>query len=100
MLYLAETEMHKIKDDSKIKIQINLNHHGPRQTPIICHLPDPPSFSLPTTFKPFIFNVFSEDCRSFFHTICGSLNFLVTLFTIFLMFSLLITRRSVLLVFS
>ncbi len=49
MLYLAETEMHKIKDDSKIKRQINLDHHGPIPIPIICHLLDPPSFSLPCT---------------------------------------------------
>jgi hypothetical protein len=51
MLYLAETEIYKIKDDSKIKRQTTLDRHGPRPIPNICHLPDPSSFSLPTTFK-------------------------------------------------
>jgi hypothetical protein len=48
----AETEIHKIKDDSKIKTQTNLDRRDPRTIPIVCHLPDPPSFSLPTTFTP------------------------------------------------
>jgi hypothetical protein len=48
----AETEIHKIKDDSKIIRQTNLDRRGLRPIPIICHLLDPPpSFSLPTTFK-------------------------------------------------
>ncbi len=34
-----------------IKRKTNLDRHGQRPIPIICHLPDPPSFSLPTTFK-------------------------------------------------
>ncbi len=47
----AETEVHKIKDDSKIIRLTNLDRRGLRPIPIICHLLDPPSFSLPTTFK-------------------------------------------------
>jgi hypothetical protein len=47
----AETETHKIKDDSKIIRQTNLQRRGLRPIPIICHLLDPPSFSLPTTFN-------------------------------------------------
>ncbi len=47
----AETEMDKIKDDSKIKREINLHRHGLRPIPNVCHLPDPPVFSLQTTFK-------------------------------------------------
>jgi hypothetical protein len=31
----------KLKDDSKIKRQTNLERRGPRPIPIICHLPDP-----------------------------------------------------------
>jgi hypothetical protein len=46
----AETEIHKIKDDSKNTRQANLNRRGLRPIPIICLL-DPPSLSLPTTFK-------------------------------------------------
>jgi hypothetical protein len=38
----AETEIHKIKDDSKIIIQTNLDRRGLRPIPIICHLLDPP----------------------------------------------------------
>ena len=47
----AETEIHKIKDNSKIIMQTNLDRRGLRTIPIICHNLDPPSFSLPTTFK-------------------------------------------------
>jgi hypothetical protein len=47
----AETEIHKIKDDSKIIMQTNLDRRGLRPIPIICHLLGPPSYSLPTTFK-------------------------------------------------
>jgi hypothetical protein len=50
----AETEIHKITDDSKIIRQTNLDRLGQRPIPIICHLLDPPSFSLPTTFNPFL----------------------------------------------
>jgi hypothetical protein len=44
-------EKNKIKDDNKIKRQTNLNRRRPRPIPIICHVPDPPSFSLPATFN-------------------------------------------------
>ncbi len=47
----AETEIHKIKDNSKIIMLTNLDRRGLRPIPIICHCLDPPSFSLPTTFK-------------------------------------------------
>jgi hypothetical protein len=30
---------------------MDIHHHGPRPISIICHLRDPPTFSLPTTFK-------------------------------------------------
>jgi hypothetical protein len=30
---------------------MDIDHHGPRPISIICHLSDPPTFSLPTTFK-------------------------------------------------
>ncbi len=46
----AETEIEKIKDDTKIKRQTNLYRRGPRPIMNVCHLPDPPPFSLPTTF--------------------------------------------------
>jgi hypothetical protein len=47
----VETEIRKIKDDSKIKRQTNLDRHDLRPIPNVCHLPDPPWFSLQTTFK-------------------------------------------------
>ncbi len=47
----AETEMHKIKDDSKINREKNIDRRGPRQSGIVWHIPDHPSFSLPTTFN-------------------------------------------------
>jgi hypothetical protein len=40
----AETEIDKIKDDSKIKRETNLDRHGLRPIPNVCHLPDPPWF--------------------------------------------------------
>jgi hypothetical protein len=51
LLYGPETERQQIKDDKKIKRKTNLDRRGPRPLPTICHLPDPPSFSLPTTFN-------------------------------------------------
>ena len=41
----------KSKTTVKLVRQTNLNRRGLRPIPIICHLLDPPSFSLPTTFK-------------------------------------------------
>jgi hypothetical protein len=49
----AETKIHKIKDNSKIIMQTNLDRRGLGPIPIICHCLDPPSFSLSTTFKYF-----------------------------------------------
>jgi hypothetical protein len=40
----------KSKTTGKLK-KTNLDRRGPRPIPIICHLPDSPSFSLPTTFN-------------------------------------------------
>ncbi len=50
----AETEIHKIKDDSKIKRQTNLDRRGPSLIGTDWHISDPPTFSLPTTFKNII----------------------------------------------
>ncbi len=47
----AETEIHKIKDDSKINREKNIDCHGQRHIVNVWHLSDPPFFSLPTTFK-------------------------------------------------
>ncbi len=47
----VETEIDKIKDDSKIDREKNIDRRGPRQIGTDRHIPDPPSFSLPTTFK-------------------------------------------------
>jgi hypothetical protein len=51
----AETEIHKIKDDIKIKREKNINRRGQRHIVNVWHLSDPPSFSLPTTFKVWFF---------------------------------------------
>ncbi len=40
----------KIKDDRKIKRETNLDRHSLRPIPNVCHLPEPPWFSLQTTF--------------------------------------------------
>jgi hypothetical protein len=44
-----ETDL--IHDGGQVKRQTDIDHHGPKYILIICHLPDPPTFSLPTTFK-------------------------------------------------
>jgi hypothetical protein len=44
-------EIHKIKDDGKIERETNLDRRGPSQIGTVWHIPDPPTFSLPTTFK-------------------------------------------------
>jgi hypothetical protein len=36
---------------AKLKDKTDIDHHGPKYILIICHLPDPPTFSLPTNFK-------------------------------------------------
>jgi hypothetical protein len=41
----------KSKTTAKLVRQTNLNRHDLRPIPIICHLLDLPSFSLPTTFN-------------------------------------------------
>jgi hypothetical protein len=51
LVYMAETEVHQSKDDGKIKSKINLDRHGPVPVPNNRHLPQPPWFSLQTTFK-------------------------------------------------
>ncbi len=38
------------------KQKINLDRHSPEPYPNIWHFPDPPIFSLPTTFKGEIFD--------------------------------------------
>ncbi len=48
-----ETDL--IQDGGQVKRQTDSDHHGPKYILIICHLPDPPTFSLPTTFKPHYF---------------------------------------------
>jgi len=45
----AETEIHKIKDDSKINREYNIDRRSQRHIVNVWHLSDPPSFSLPTT---------------------------------------------------
>ncbi len=49
----AETEIHKIKGNNKIKREKNIDRRGQSHIGNVWHLPDPPSFSLPTTFKWF-----------------------------------------------
>ncbi len=44
-----ETDL--IQDGGQVKRQTDIDHHGPKYILIISHLPDPPTFSLPTTFK-------------------------------------------------
>jgi hypothetical protein len=44
------------KDLRQIKREKDILYitHSPKHNPIICHLPDPPPFSLPTIFKHFL----------------------------------------------
>jgi hypothetical protein len=47
----AETETELFKDGGQNKRQKDIYVHCPKHIQIICHLPDPSSFSLPTTFN-------------------------------------------------
>ncbi len=47
----AETEIHQIKDNSKINREKNIDRRGPRQIGTDWHISDHPTFWLPTTFK-------------------------------------------------
>ncbi len=55
----AETEIHKIKDDSKINREKNIDRRGQRHIANVWHLSNPSSFSLPTTFK--LVNIKTQD---------------------------------------
>jgi hypothetical protein len=46
-----ETEIRCTKDDGNIKKYTDINRHGPVPYSNSSLLPDPPPFSLPTTFK-------------------------------------------------
>jgi hypothetical protein len=60
-----ETEL--FQDSGQIKREKYIYHHGPKHIPIICHLPDPPSFSLPTTFKGTVHREGSENLKILRH---------------------------------
>jgi hypothetical protein len=51
-----------IKGDSIIKRQKNIDHLDPRPMPNVCHLLDPPLFSLQTTFNGTFVTLFSGGC--------------------------------------
>jgi hypothetical protein len=55
-----ETEL--FQDGGQIKREKDIYHHGPKHIPIICHLPDPPSYSLPTTFKSNLEKTLTINC--------------------------------------
>jgi hypothetical protein len=46
----AEREIHKNKDDGKIERETNLDRRGPSQIGTVGHIPETPTFWLPTTF--------------------------------------------------
>ncbi len=54
-------EIDKIKDDSKIVREKNIDRRGPRQIETDWHIPDPPTFWLPTTFKQAVRQVVFTD---------------------------------------
>jgi hypothetical protein len=55
----AEKEIDVLQTGGKIKKGKNIHLLGPRTIPNICHLPDPPTFSLVPYFKVHIFYVFT-----------------------------------------
>jgi hypothetical protein len=52
-----ETEIRCRKDDGPIKKYTDIDHHGPVPYSISRQTPDPPRFSLPTTFNPSHFSL-------------------------------------------
>ncbi len=49
--YKTETEIRWRKDDNRIKKQTDIDRHGPKPSLNSSQPPNPPPFSLPTTFK-------------------------------------------------
>ncbi len=60
-LYKWETEIRWRKDDNKIKKQTDIDRHGPKPSSNSSQPPDPPDFSLPTTFKENSFGVWNDN---------------------------------------
>ncbi len=54
--YRPEKEICVLNENCKFRFQINLDRHSRRPTWKIFHLPDPPLFSLFSTFKGFVAN--------------------------------------------
>ncbi len=50
-LYKTETEIRSRKDDNEIKMQTDIDRHGPKPSSNSSQPPNFPPFSLPTTFK-------------------------------------------------
>jgi hypothetical protein len=50
-LYKTETEIRWRKDDNKIKKQTDIDRHGPKPSSNSSQPPNPPPFSLSTTFN-------------------------------------------------
>ncbi len=51
LLLQAEKEIGLLTQNCMFKQKINLDRHSPEPYPNIWHFPDPPIFSLPTTFN-------------------------------------------------
>ncbi len=52
--YRPEKESCVLNENCKLRYQINLDRHSRRPSSTICHLPDPPLFSLFSTFKALV----------------------------------------------
>ena len=68
-----ETDL--IQDGGQVKRQTDIDHHGPKYILIICHLPDPPTFSLPTTFN---FTLKLAPIFTFFVALVSAFDFALT----------------------
>jgi hypothetical protein len=56
-----ETDL--IQDGGQIKRQKDIDHHSPKYTAIICHLRDPPHFSLVPTFNDLNSHLFPTEAK-------------------------------------
>ncbi len=99
-VYLAETEIHWNWDDSHTKRQKNIDCHSPRPLPYVYHFPDPPWFSLQTTFKVGLKGVmnhthFNPTFKAGFNSRTGSMKSATALYLFYLYMNFKLLRFSI-----
>ncbi len=67
-LYKQEMEIRCRKKDNKVKKETDIDRHGPKPSSNSSQPPNPPPFSLPTTFNPYHNHVNADPKQTSLHT--------------------------------